>query len=74
MAVYQKPQFSQDYVIRATCDHLMLSVDRSIAKCCSRIEEFENDKTQSTELFKALGRLHCLRKDVEQLIRNHSGK
>jgi hypothetical protein len=60
----QKP-FSMGYVLRTTAKHMRKSIDISIRKTFERVSEFEDDQSKSQEVFKTLGHLHAMRKQLD---------
>jgi hypothetical protein len=61
---HQKP-FGMGYVLRTTAKHMRKSIDISIRKTFERLPEFVNDEQKSQEVFKTLGQLHNMRKQLD---------
>lgn len=57
--------FSMGYVLRTTAKHMRKSIDISIRKTFERIPEFANNQEKSQEIFKTLGFLHTMRKQLD---------
>jgi len=60
-----KKPFNISFVLRATVKHMRKSIDISIRKTFSRIEEFDGDQEKSTEVFKTLSVLHNMRAQLD---------
>ena len=57
--------FSIGYVLRTTAKHMRKSIDISIRKTFERLPEFTGDPVKSVEVFRALGHLHTMRKNLD---------
>jgi hypothetical protein len=60
----EKP-FSMGYVLRTTAKHMRKSIDISIRKTFERVPEFVDNEDKSKEVFKTLGVLHTMRKQLD---------
>lgn len=61
----RRAPFSTDYVLKHTANHMRIAIDTSIRKTFKRLPEFANDQEKSQEIFKTLGALHAMRRDVD---------
>ena len=57
--------FSMPYVLRTTAKHMRKSIDISIRKTYERLPEFAEHPEKSQEVFKTLGFLHKMRKELD---------
>jgi hypothetical protein len=64
--------FDCGYVLRTTAKHMRKSVDISIRKTFDRLPEFAEDPEKSKEVFHTLGRLHAMRKLLDEFQHEHS--
>jgi hypothetical protein len=63
---YEKP-FSMGYVCRATIKYMRKSIDISLEKTISRIEEFAEDRERSKELLQTIWFLQRLKTMLDEL-------
>ena len=57
--------FDLAFVINLTKEHCRRSVDLSIRKTFSRLEDFNEDEAKNLEVFKTLALLHGMRKMID---------
>lgn len=60
------------FVLRTTAKHMRKSIDISIRKTFERVAEFADDPVKSAEIFKTLGNLHAMRKQLDDFQALHS--
>jgi hypothetical protein len=62
-----KARFDADFVMRVTMKRMKECVESSLHKTFNRIHEFEDCPEKAHEVFKALSKLHILRKHLETI-------
>ena len=55
-----RPDFTKDYVIRTTLNHMMESINISTRKTINRVREFEDDPEKTEEIKDTLDSLNAL--------------
>lgn len=63
--------FSIGYVMRTTAFHIEKSINVSINKTFERFDEFAGDPEKSSEVFLTLTKLHAMRKQMQEFIKQN---
>lgn len=67
----QKP-FSMQYVLRTTAKHMHKSIEISIKKTLSRVEEFSDNREKSAEVLRTLSFLYGMQKQLDTFQEDNS--